>query len=288
MGRKKFKPALLLLLTLLAVSFALAGCPARKPAEPERVVIPEVSKVFFEQVDKAAAPPVVKDLVERFAGKDARLALLADGNVWVVAASEDQDEKLQVKEVIRRVINEHTTVLEIKLAEQEASQGQSQGKNGKQEPLIAKLNTNALSSGAVFYTEEEEKAEEKENGAQGTAPPKNKQAAAVPQAQPKEVQQFIEVEQPEPGAKVESPLEVTGKARVSAGAVKVRLRDGEGNILAETETVAGQGNSGGGAFKAVLIYEKPQQPTKGRLEVLSVSRTNGAEANMKVIPLTIQ
>lgn len=273
-------------LVLILGALIFTGCQAAQKPEPEKMVVPEVTKVFFEQVEPADAPPIVRELAERFADKDASFAVLADDRPWVVVTSEDEHEEPEIKEVIQRVVNENTTVLEVMLSEKRVSPQEKRA-----EPLIARLNVSDLSGGVIFY-EEEEKEEEAEGRApnavtsQGAAGnTSGKSGTRVPQESPsatKGVEQALEVDRPQPGSKVSSPLEVSGTVKGLAGVVKIRLRDGEGNILAETETAA----DNEGKFQATLAFDKPQNSLKGRLEVFMLQ--NGQEKNLRVIPLTIQ
>lgn len=287
--KRLHKPILFWLGTLVLGLLVMSGCqPAQKPTEPEQVVVPEVTKVFFEEVEAAQAPPVVRDLAERFTGEEAQLALVADNNVWVVVTKEDDTEELAIKEVVKRVVGEKASVLEVRLLEKD-----SEDKEKNNEPLIARFNVDDLSSGVVFYEEEEPKKEagtkEATPSSVSAAPPvKTSNVKAQTQA-PKETtpsqgagEQTLEVDSVQAGAGVSSPLEVSGTARGMTGVIKLRLRDGEGNILAETETTANKE----GKFQGILNYEKPQNPLKGRLEVFMLQ--NGQEKNMRVIPVTIR
>lgn len=273
-------------LVLVMGALILTGCQAAQKPETEKMVVPEVTKVFFQQVEPANAPPTVKDLAERFAEEDAMFAVLADEHVWVVVASEDDQEEMEIKEVVQRVVNENTSVLEVKLLEKKIS-----AQEKRSEPLIARLNVNNLGGGIIFY-EEEDKEDEAEKSSPSAAAPQgatsNTTGAKSGTQISKEstnnegVGQAFEVDRPQPGASVSSPLAVSGTVKGMTGVVKIRLRDGEGNILAETEAVA----DNGGKFQATLNYEPPQNPLKGRLEISLLQ--NGQEKNLRVIPVTIQ
>lgn len=268
-------PGSLLTLSILLAVLVVNGCAAaRKPATPEKVVVPEVTKIFFEKKDLAQAPPVMRDLAERYDGKEAQLAVLAEGNVWVLVAAEESDDRLEIEEVTQRIVAEDLTVLEIRLVETEQeAQADKTGQN-KVEPLLARLNTKTIAGGVIFYIEELEKEGERTASPSATAAKADKQPAAV--------QQQLMVDLPKANDNVSSPLEVTGKAQAVAGTIKVKLLDSEGNLLAETETLPQAGK-----FRAVLNYEQPQAPAKGRLEVAEVNPKTGKEENAKVIPLTI-
>jgi hypothetical protein len=285
----------------LVLSFCLAivisGCaPARRPAEENRVVVPEVTKVFVETQELKNAPPEIRDLAKRFSkGEEAHIAIEVDGDVWIFVRNEDQDEILEVREAVRRVINEDTTILEIRLKETEQDKdGDNDNDDDEIEALVARLSVDSLNGGVVFYLEEDDDKEktEKQTNPQETTQNtretvgKENAAAKAPEKSPtteKETGTF-QVEQPKPDEAIQSPLKVSGQARVANSPVTMRLRDSKGNILAETETVA----NSNGKFSASLSFTKPADSSAGRLEVFAPNAPGGSSANTKVIPITFK
>jgi len=83
------------------------------------------------------------------------------------------------------------------------------------------------------------------------------------------------------------PLLVKGSARVSEGAVFVRLKDKSGKILAEGRTTAAKGAPGRGDFELSLKFEPPPAG-QGYLEVFEKSAQDGSERNKVTVPVRWQ
>ncbi|NLU50649.1 MAG: spore gernimation protein [Syntrophomonadaceae bacterium] len=94
----------------------------------------------------------------------------------------------------------------------------------------------------------------------------------------------IWVTSPRPGAKVTSPLQVTGTARVFEAAVNIRLLTREGEKLAETFTTATAGAPERGFFETTLEFTKPVSD-QGYLEVLWHSPKDGSELDKVRVPV---
>lgn len=278
-------------LCALFVYFASAvfGCaPARRPAEEKRIVVPEVTKVFVETQELSKAPPVIQNLAKSLEEAETHLAVEADGNVWVLVVG-DEDEEVEIKEAVQRVLNQDTTIIEVKLTESDEKQG---NENDEAEPLVAKLSVESLGNGIVFSTAEEDKDEaeaEKQTTGQErkqTAPSKEtKENDKVPEQKTEEkVGETFRVDEPKPGQFIQSPVKVSGQAREANSTVTVRLRDSQGNILAETETLTGSN----GKFSVSLDFDKPGGISTGRLEVFARNAPGGSSANTKVIPISFK
>lgn len=279
----------ILLCFCLFLAIWLPGCtPARKPAQPKQTVIPEVTKVFAETRELNTAPPVIQDLAKRHANEEAQFAIVAEGDVWVLATTDDRDESLEVKEVTRRVLDQNTTVLEIKLAELEQQQGKTKTSEDKSKPLVAKLSVKSLDNGAVFFIEEGKEEEDRQEAKKEQAQKSQSRPGTTPQPAKKpgvkETVQTLQVNQPKPDAVIKSPIQVSGQARMANSVVNIRLRDSKGNILKETETIADTG----GRFTTSLSFEKPANVSSGRLEVFQLNAPGGSSANTKVIPISFQ
>ncbi|MDJ0304920.1 Gmad2 immunoglobulin-like domain-containing protein [Dehalobacter sp.] len=94
----------------------------------------------------------------------------------------------------------------------------------------------------------------------------------------------IWVTAPVDGQTIASPLKITGNARVFEAVVSYRLRDVQGNILAEGNTMAAAGAPGRGDFEASLTFT-PSAAGSGQLEVFEASMKDGSDLNKVIIPV---
>ncbi|QHA00958.1 Gmad2 immunoglobulin-like domain-containing protein [Dehalobacter restrictus] len=94
----------------------------------------------------------------------------------------------------------------------------------------------------------------------------------------------IWVTAPVDGQTITSPLKITGNARVFEAVVSYRLRDAQGNILAEGNTMAAAGAPGRGDFEASLTFT-PSAAGSGQLEVFESSMKDGSDLNKVIIPV---
>lgn len=83
---------------------------------------------------------------------------------------------------------------------------------------------------------------------------------------------------------VTSPITIRGNARVFEATVSFRLKDANGNVMAEGFTTAENGAPGRGDFEAILNFS-PSSPGKGQLEVFEVSMEDGSDQNKVIIPV---
>ncbi|MEA4924459.1 MAG: Gmad2 immunoglobulin-like domain-containing protein [Syntrophomonadaceae bacterium] len=97
----------------------------------------------------------------------------------------------------------------------------------------------------------------------------------------------IWVTSPATGQVITSPVEISGNARVFEATVNYRLKDAQGNVLAEGHANASQGAPGRGDFKGQLAFTT-SEPGKGQLEVFEVSMKDGSDRNKVVIPVEWQ
>ncbi len=84
-----------------------------------------------------------------------------------------------------------------------------------------------------------------------------------------------------------SPVRIKGNARIFEAMVSYRLRDADGNILAQGSTMAAAGAPERGDFEAQLSFT-PASVGKGQLEVYEVSMKDGSEMNMVIVPVQWQ
>lgn len=94
----------------------------------------------------------------------------------------------------------------------------------------------------------------------------------------------IWVTSPQPGAKVGSPLKVTGSAMVFEAVVSLRLVVSDGCKLAEAHVNASAGAPGRGDFSAILTFAPPDSGT-GFLEAYWVSPKDGSELDKVLVPV---
>jgi len=89
---------------------------------------------------------------------------------------------------------------------------------------------------------------------------------------------------PKENAKISSPLDITGKARVFENVVSLRLKDKTEKILFQGVTDAKSPDVGQfGLFQEEITYETNQ--SEGTLEVFESSAKDGSEINKVEIPV---
>lgn len=96
--------------------------------------------------------------------------------------------------------------------------------------------------------------------------------------------QNIEVLSPLMGDEVKSGFVVKGNARTFESSVSIRLLDSEGNVLAESFTLANAPDVGQfGPFEKQLNFQTESET--GTLEVFQASAKDGSEIDKVIIPL---
>lgn len=95
---------------------------------------------------------------------------------------------------------------------------------------------------------------------------------------------IIWVNTPVANQTINSPLTIRGNALVFEATVSYRLKDTNGNILAQGFTMADSGAPDRGDFEAVLHFS-PSSSGEGQLEVFEVSAKDGSDVNMVIIPV---
>jgi hypothetical protein len=89
---------------------------------------------------------------------------------------------------------------------------------------------------------------------------------------------------PKENAKISSPFDLEGKARVFENVVSIRLKDTDGKVLFQGTTEAKSPDTGKfGLFQEEISYSTIQ--TKGILEVFESSAKDGSEVNKVAIPV---
>ena len=93
---------------------------------------------------------------------------------------------------------------------------------------------------------------------------------------------------PGPGTVIEGGrLVVTGEASVHEGTVSLRLRDGEGRVMAQGYTTAATAAPGRGPFSGALTFVAPRQPQRWTLEVFEVSAADGSVVYWVHVPVWV-
>ena len=96
----------------------------------------------------------------------------------------------------------------------------------------------------------------------------------------------ITVRSPVIGARVTSPVTVSGTADVFEATVSVRVLDSAGHEIARTFTTASCGTGCRGDYSVTVSYSVPRtQP--GTIEVFESSAKDGQPVNVQLIPVTL-
>ena len=96
----------------------------------------------------------------------------------------------------------------------------------------------------------------------------------------------ITVRSPVIGARVTSPVTVSGTADVFEATVSVRIGDSAGQEIARTFTTASCGTGCRGDYSVTVSYSVPRtQP--GTVEVFESSAKDGQPVNVQLIPVTL-
>lgn len=95
----------------------------------------------------------------------------------------------------------------------------------------------------------------------------------------------IWVTSPETDAKIASPLQIQGSARVFEATVNARILDSAGKEIARGYTTASEGAPGRGDFVLTIPFTPPAAGS-GKVEVFWTSPKDGAELDKVVVPVT--
>ena len=98
------------------------------------------------------------------------------------------------------------------------------------------------------------------------------------------IESDIIVTKPLSNETVSSPLEISGRAKVSESAVFYRLKDVWDNILIDGFTATSAGLSEWGSYSAKLEFDLPNSPV-GWLEVYGQDQESGQEKNLIRLPI---
>ena len=98
----------------------------------------------------------------------------------------------------------------------------------------------------------------------------------------------IALAEPAPGALVEGDrLVVKGEASVYEGTVSLRLRDDQGQVMAQGHATAAEGAPGRGPFSGLLSFTPPASPHSWTVEAFEVSAEDGAIVYSVQLPVWV-
>jgi hypothetical protein len=98
----------------------------------------------------------------------------------------------------------------------------------------------------------------------------------------------IALAEPAPGAQVEGDqLVVKGEASVYEGTVSLRLRDDQGQVMAQGHATAAEGAPGRGPFSGLLSFTPPASPHSWTVEAFEVSAEDGAIVYSVQLPVWV-
>ncbi len=110
---------------------------------------------------------------------------------------------------------------------------------------------------------------------------------AVPRAEVATSNELLAVTSPEPYAQVQSPVTVAGKSNFFEANTRIRIKDENGQVLADTYTTAEGWTDALYPFTQEVDYDTPTAQT-GVVEVFEESAKDGSEINKITIPVTFQ
>ncbi|MDX9892923.1 MAG: Gmad2 immunoglobulin-like domain-containing protein [Patescibacteria group bacterium] len=94
----------------------------------------------------------------------------------------------------------------------------------------------------------------------------------------------IIIAKPLSGDQITSPIEVSGRAKVSEGKVVIRLRDAFENVMATTTALTGESAENWGFYKVNFDFPVSRTPY-GWLEVFSIGPQDNSERNLISLPI---
>ena len=98
----------------------------------------------------------------------------------------------------------------------------------------------------------------------------------------------IALAEPAPGAQVEGDrLVVKGEASVHEGTVGLRLRDDQGQVMAQGHATAAKGAPGRGPFSGLLTFTPPASPHSWTVEAFEVSAEDGTIVYSVQLPVWV-
>jgi hypothetical protein len=98
---------------------------------------------------------------------------------------------------------------------------------------------------------------------------------------------FITVSRPLTGARITSPVTISGDASVFEAALQWRIVDGGGTVYAQGNTTASAGAPARGTFSVSATYAGPATDVFGFIEVYETSPRDGSIDDIVRVPVTI-
>ena len=98
---------------------------------------------------------------------------------------------------------------------------------------------------------------------------------------------FITVARPLSGARITSPLTISGDASVFEAALQWRIVDSGGTVYAQGNTTASAGAPARGTFSVSATYAGPATDLAGFVEVYETSPRDGSIDDFVRVPVTI-
>lgn len=97
----------------------------------------------------------------------------------------------------------------------------------------------------------------------------------------------IDIESPQEGDTVMSPVTVSGTASVFEATLNVAVKDAAGNVLCETFTTASEGAPGRGDYEVSLAFVPPESAEDGSIEAYTRSAKDGSIQDRVTIGVTL-
>ncbi len=109
----------------------------------------------------------------------------------------------------------------------------------------------------------------------------------IPEKKTKTSNEFLEVASPIPHQEITSPVKVSGRSNFFEGNTRIRIKDDNGEILANTFTTAKGWMGKLHSFSKNVYYTMPFSE-KGIVEIFEDSAKDGSEINKIIIPVIFE
>jgi hypothetical protein len=274
---------LLLIMAALVLIGGMAGCTAaRKPApeQPRTVIIPEATRVSFEKIDLAKAPAEVKDVARTLENTDASTWVRANNNLYLLFSTSPRNRmyRAEVTEIQQRNPRADFSWLDVKARYVRQAAASA--------PVLTVVRVGKLDrpvNGVAFQFSREKGQQAGQAGGPGPQPAARPAPAGTPEPAAVTGGEAV-ISEPSPDQETTSPVKVVGKARHSAGEVRVRLVDERGTVLAEKSLSVGKESFT--EFETLLSYSPVASPRKGFVEVVAPGQDG--EQSLARVPVTMK
>lgn len=92
---------------------------------------------------------------------------------------------------------------------------------------------------------------------------------------------------PVAGAKVTSPVRVSGRARVYEAHVELAVKDASGKVIGKGSALATAGAPEWGSFDGQITFEAPRSEQQGVVEAFSISARDGSVQDLVSVKVTL-